>query len=115
MVKKILTVLFDHITAEGLDYEGLFKALEQISNIEKRATSRVVQSNVLKGLNLADIRRAGERLAFQDGCKRFFKDVLERKNCATDFHVLSYCWCSDLITSAFSSGMLEFVFSVDLW
>ncbi|KAL8490028.1 hypothetical protein ACS0TY_025793 [Phlomoides rotata] len=91
------------IQVEGLDYEGLCKALEQISDIEKRATSRVVHSNVLKGLNLADIRRAGERLAFQDGCKRFFKDVLERKNCATDFHVLSYCWCSDLITSAFSS------------
>ncbi|KAL1559630.1 bifunctional TH2 protein, mitochondrial-like isoform X1 [Salvia divinorum] len=88
----------------GLDYEGLCKALEQISEVEKRATSRVVHSNVLKGLNLADIKRAGEHLAFQDGCKRFFQDLVECKKRAMDVHVLSYCWCGDLIKSAFSSG-----------
>ncbi|KAL9142989.1 hypothetical protein ABFS82_14G207800 [Erythranthe guttata] len=89
---------------EGLNYDGLCKALEQISDIEKRATSRVVQSNVLKGLNVADIRRAGERLVLQDGCKRFFENVVECKDSAMEIHVLSYCWCSDLISSAFSSG-----------
>lgn len=94
------------ITGTRLDYEGLCKALEQISEVEKRATSRVIHSQVLKGLDLADIRRAGERLVFQDGCKRFFQDLAECKKGAADIHVLSYCWCSDLIQSAFSSGIL---------
>lgn len=93
-------------TGTGLDYEGLCKAMEQISEVEKRATSRVIHSNVLKGLNLAEIKRAGEHLAFQDGCKRFFQDLVECKKRASDIHVLSYCWCGDLIKSAFSSGML---------
>lgn len=93
------------ITGTRLDYEGLCKALEQISEVEKRATSRVIHSQVLKGLDLADIKRAGEHLAFQDGCKRFFQDLAESKNCAADTHVLSYCWCGDLIQSAFSSGI----------
>ncbi|KAH6771310.1 heme oxygenase-like [Perilla frutescens var. hirtella] len=88
----------------GLDYEGLCKALEQISEVEKRATSRVIHSNVLKGLNMADVKRAGEHLTFQDGCKRFFLDLVERKKSAADIHVLSFCWCGDLINSAFSSG-----------
>lgn len=95
----------------GLDYEGLCEALEQISEVEKRATSRVIHSNVLKGLNMADVKRAGERLTFQDGCKRFFQDLVERQKCAADIHVLSYCWCGDLINSAFSSGV-EIVLNV---
>ncbi|XP_073150200.1 bifunctional TH2 protein, mitochondrial-like isoform X2 [Henckelia pumila] len=95
------------LQAEGLDYEGLFKALKKISDFEKRANASLIHSNVLKGLNLSDIKRAGERLEFQDGCKKFFHNVVENKNCATKVHVLSYCWCSDLIRSAFSSGNLN--------
>lgn len=91
---------------EGLDHEGLCKAMEHISDIEKRAISRVVHSNVLKGLNLADIRRAGQQLTLQDGCKRFFQHVMESKDSVMDIHVLSYCWCGDLIRSAFSSGTI---------
>ncbi|KAK4441555.1 Bifunctional protein, mitochondrial [Sesamum alatum] len=96
---------------EGLDYEGLYKALEQISDVEKSATSRVVNSTVLKGLNLADIRRAGERLTFQDGCRRFLQDIMESKSSVKEVHVLSYCWSGDLIESAFQSGD-ENVFNV---
>lgn len=95
------------LQAEGLDYEGLFKALEKISDFEKMANARLIHSNALKGLKLSDIKRAGERLDFQDGCKKFFQNVVEHKNCATKVHVLSYCWCSDLIRSAFSSGSLN--------
>lgn len=89
---------------EGCDYDGLYKALEQISDIEKRATTRVVDSNLLKGLNQADIKRAGERLTFQDGSRKFFQDVAENETSAAEVHVLSYCWCGDLIGFAFSSG-----------
>ncbi|KVI04425.1 HAD-like domain-containing protein [Cynara cardunculus var. scolymus] len=84
--------------------KGLRKALEQLSDFEKRANMRVIESNVLKGLNLEDITRAGERLIFQDGCMDFFRCIMKDERLNVDVHVLSYCWCGDLIRSAFSSG-----------
>lgn len=93
--------------AEQFNYEGLRKALEQLSEFEKRANLRVIDSGVLKGLNVEDIKRAGERLLFQDGCTSFFQSVTRNEKLNTDIHVLSYCWCGDLIRSAFSSGGLD--------
>lgn len=84
--------------------EDLYKRLEQLSDFEKRANSRVIQSGVLKGMNVNDIKRAGERLNLQDGCSGFFQKIVglkERLN--ADIHILSYCWCADLIRSAFTS------------
>ncbi|KAG5224139.1 bifunctional TH2 protein [Salix suchowensis] len=89
------------------NYEALCKALEQLSDFEKRANSRVIDSEVLKGLNLEDVKRAGERLILQDGCTGFFKKIVKNENLNTNVHVLSYCWCGDLIRSAFSSGGLD--------
>ena len=86
-------------------YEDLRKALEQLSDFEKRANDRVIESGVLKGLNHEDIKRAGERLILQDGCTTFFQKVVKNVNLNANVHVLSYCWCGDLIRSAFSSGM----------
>ncbi|KAL0418607.1 UNVERIFIED_CONTAM: Bifunctional protein, mitochondrial [Sesamum radiatum] len=100
----IESIIPSEADVEGLDYEGLCKALEQISDIEKSATSRVVDSTVLKGLNLADIRKAGERLTFQEGCRRFLQDIMESKSSIKEVHVLSYCWSGDLIKSALQSG-----------
>ena len=91
---------------EKFDYEGLHKALEQVAEFEKRANRRVVESGVLKGLYLEDIKRAGQRLILQDGCTGFFQKILKIDTLDTDVHVLSYCWCGDLIRSAFSSGMI---------
>ncbi|KAL2488025.1 putative aminopyrimidine aminohydrolase [Forsythia ovata] len=105
--EQCIETIMPNEAVEGLDYEGLCKALEQISNFEKRANSRVIDSNLMRGLSLSDIKRAGEHLNFQDGCKQFFKDLMKSENCVTDFHVLSYCWCDDLIKSAFSSGDLS--------
>ncbi|KAG6703200.1 bifunctional TH2 protein, mitochondrial-like [Carya illinoinensis] len=84
-------------------YGHLHKALEQLSDFEKSANNSVVESGVLKGLNLEDIKRAGERLILQDGCTAFFQKIVKTAN----VHVLSYCWCGDLIRSAFSSGDLH--------
>ncbi|KAL3520600.1 hypothetical protein ACH5RR_018749 [Cinchona calisaya] len=92
--------------ADKFDYERLRKALEQLSDFEKRANLRVIESGVLKGLNLEDIRRAGERLILQDGCINFFKSITGNENLNVNVHVLSYCWCADLIRSAFSAGGL---------
>ncbi|KAK9293229.1 hypothetical protein L1049_021219 [Liquidambar formosana] len=92
---------------EEFDYKGLRKALEQLSDFEKRANSRVIESGVLKGLNVEDIKRAGERLILQEGCTSFFQNIVKNENLNADVHVLSYCWCGDLIRSAFSSGGLH--------
>lgn len=93
--------------AEAFDYEALAKALEQLSDFEKRANSRVIESGVLKGLNLEDIKKAGERMILQDGCTSFFKKLIKNEMVHVNVHVLSYCWCGDLIRSAFSSGDLQ--------
>ncbi|RAL43691.1 hypothetical protein DM860_014192 [Cuscuta australis] len=94
--------------AEKFNYEALRKALEKLSEFEKVENQRVIDSGVLKGLNLEDIKRAGERLMLQDGCINFFQTLLLRKkNLNADVHVLSYCWCGDLIRSTFSSGGLS--------
>lgn len=87
------------------DYEGLCKALEQLSDFERSANDMVVRSGVLRGLSQEDIKRAGERLIFQNGCKNIFQEILGTENLHADVHVLSYCWSGDLIRSAFSSGI----------
>ncbi|CAK9137718.1 unnamed protein product [Ilex paraguariensis] len=92
---------------EQFDYDGLRKTLEQLSDFERRTNSRVIESEVLKGLNLEDIKRAGERLILHDGCAGFFQSIIKNKNLNANVHVLSYCWCGDLIRSAFSSGDLK--------
>ncbi|XP_048225590.1 bifunctional TH2 protein, mitochondrial [Ricinus communis] len=89
------------------NYEALCKALEQLSDFERRANSRVIGSGVLKGLNLEDIKRAGERLILQEGCTSFFQKLVKNESLNANVHVLSYCWCADLIRSAFSSGGLD--------
>ncbi|KAK9919394.1 hypothetical protein M0R45_027988 [Rubus argutus] len=88
-------------------YNNLHKALGQLSEFEKNANNRVIESGVLKGLNIEDIKRAGERLILQDGCIDFFKKIVKSANLNANVHVLSYCWCGDLIRSAFSSGGLH--------
>lgn len=98
---------FWNLAAEKLNYEALHKALEQLSDFEKRANSRVIESGVLKGLNLEDIKRAGERLILQDGCTAFFQSIVKNENLNANVHVLSYCWCGDLIRASFSAGMLQ--------
>ncbi|KAG8087592.1 hypothetical protein GUJ93_ZPchr0010g9136 [Zizania palustris] len=99
-----LGVFFCLIPARSLDYDQLYKGLEVLSEFEKLANSRVVDSGVLRGMNLDDIRKAGELLILQDGCKSFFQKIDKtRDNLNLDVHILSYCWCADLIRSAFLS------------
>ncbi|OEL17208.1 putative aminopyrimidine aminohydrolase, mitochondrial [Dichanthelium oligosanthes] len=95
--------------SKSLDYDQLYKGLEMLAEFEKLANSRVVDSGVLRGMNLEDIRKAGERLILQDGCKNFFQRIGKtRESLNLDIHILSYCWCAELIRSAFSSvGCLD--------
>lgn len=91
--------------SNSLDYDKLYKGLEVLAEFEKLANSRVVDSGVLRGMNLEDIRKAGERLILQGGCKNFFQKIVKTKeNLNLDIHILSYCWCAELIRSAFSSA-----------
>lgn len=91
---------------QKFDYGSMRKALEQLADFEKKENEKVVQSGVLKGLNLEDIKLAGQRLILQDGCRKFFSKIVKNETLKTDIHVLSYCWCGDIIRSAFSSGIL---------
>ncbi|KAF8094701.1 hypothetical protein N665_0355s0014 [Sinapis alba] len=95
--------------ADKFDYEGLCEALEQLSEFEKKANDRVIESGVLKGLNLDDIKRAGERLILQDGCVNVFQKILKTQDLNAKLHVLSYCWCGDLIRTAFSARGVDAV------
>ncbi|KAG2314970.1 hypothetical protein Bca4012_065775 [Brassica carinata] len=95
--------------ADKFDYEGLCEALEQLSEFEKKANDRVIESGVLKGLNLDDIKRAGERLILQDGCINVFQKILKTQDLNAKLHVLSYCWCGDLIRAAFSARGVDSV------
>ncbi|KAE9619040.1 hypothetical protein Lal_00047210 [Lupinus albus] len=92
---------------DHFDYEKLSIALEKLSKFENTANNRVIESGVLKGINLEDIKRAGERLILQDGCTNFFQKIVKNENLNANVHVLSYCWCGDLIRSAFSSAELN--------
>ncbi|RYQ91051.1 hypothetical protein Ahy_B09g096916 isoform C [Arachis hypogaea] len=92
---------------DNFDYKELSTALEQLSKFENTANNRVIESGVLKGINLEDIKRAGERLILQDGCSNFFQRIVKNENLNAKVHVLSYCWCGDLIRSAFSSADLK--------
>lgn len=101
-----ITIVSFISAVDKFDYEGLQKALEQLADFEKKENARVVQSRVLKGLNIEDIKHAGQRLILHDGCRRFFQRIVKDEILKTDVHVLSYCWCGDFIRSAFSSGIL---------
>ncbi|KAI6698061.1 hypothetical protein NL676_018180 [Syzygium grande] len=92
------------IPAEKVEFDHslLVQALEQVADFEKRANSRVIESGVLKGLKLEDIVKAGESLILQDGCISFYQK-LTKINVDVNVHMLSYCWCGDLIRSSLSS------------
>ena len=92
----------------NFDYKELSMALEQLSKFENTANNRVIESGVLKGISLEDIKRAGERLILQEGCPNFFQSLVKNENLNSNVHVLSYCWCGDLIRSTFSSGTYSF-------
>lgn len=102
-VESILTVE----KAVKFDYEGLCKGLKLLSEFERKANDRVIESGVLKGVNIEDVKKAGERLILQDGCSGFLQQVLQNEELDVNLHVLSYCWCGDLIRSAFSLGGLH--------
>ncbi|KAL4574694.1 hypothetical protein LXL04_021530 [Taraxacum kok-saghyz] len=104
ILKMLVNVFFSKIIAWiSFNYEGLKVALEQLSDFEKRANMKVIESKILKGLNLEDIKNAGERLLLQDNCMDFFHHITNNENLNVNVHVLSFCWCDDLIKSAFKS------------
>jgi len=89
----------------SFDYEGLHQSLEHLSQFEMEANSKVVESGVLEGINIDDIKKAGERLAFQDGCANFFEQILTKMDSLNvDVHIISVCWSGDIIRAAFSSS-----------
>nr|CAD1830842.1 unnamed protein product [Ananas comosus var. bracteatus] len=102
--KQCMESILSSEEAKKFDYENLCRSLHLLSDFEKRANSRVIDSGMLEGANLDDVKRAGERLILQTGCASFFQRIVSvKEKFNVDLHVLSYCWCGDLIRSAFSS------------
>lgn len=109
MLSLHLQFLSLYSSAKKFDYENLCRSLHLLSDFEKRANSRVIDSGMLEGANLDDVKRAGERLILQTGCASFFQRIVSvKEKFNVDLHVLSYCWCGDLIRSAFSSGTYRY-------
>ncbi|EXB46024.1 hypothetical protein L484_015885 [Morus notabilis] len=86
------------------DYDGLRKKLEQVAEVEKNANARVEESGILNGLTLETIKLVGNHIVLHDGCRRFFQKIVKKGRSIIDVHVISHCWSSQLIRSAFSSG-----------
>ena len=74
---------------------------------EKSANAMIVESGLLRGISQESINHAGKSLVLQDGCRRFFQKIVKKKIANIDVHIISYCWCSDLIRAAFSSSKEE--------
>ena len=80
--------------------------LELVSEAEENASERMENSGLLQGLTLERVKFVGKQIVLQDGCRRFFRKVLKNESPNIDVHVISDCLCSELIRSAFSSGMI---------
>nr|GLL34747.1 probable aminopyrimidine aminohydrolase, mitochondrial isoform X2 [Ipomoea trifida] len=93
--------------AENFNYEGLQKAFEPLSDILKHLNSEVMKAGVLKGLKLEDIKQTGESWFYQNVCMDFFQALIKNESLNADVHVLSYCWCDELIRSTISAGIRE--------
>ncbi|MFS7962900.1 hypothetical protein Hanom_Chr08g00731921 [Helianthus anomalus] len=50
---------------------------------------KVIESNVLKGLNLEDDKRTGEHCILHDGCIDFLQSIITNQNLNVNFHVLT--------------------------
>ncbi|KAJ4836403.1 hypothetical protein Tsubulata_020969 [Turnera subulata] len=92
---------------DQFSYDKVETGLEPFSILEKRANSRVVQSKVLKGLDLEGIKQVGGRQIFLDGSPIFFKKISQNENLIADINILSYSWCDEFIKSSFASVELE--------
>ncbi|PKA58759.1 thiaminase (transcriptional activator TenA) [Apostasia shenzhenica] len=98
------TLLKGH-EAKAFDMDDLYKHFEHLSEFEKQANSRVFESGVLRDMNIDDIKESGEHLKLQEGCASFLqKIVMQKKKMNAELHILSYCWCADLIRSALSAA-----------
>lgn len=71
-----------------------------------RANERVAELRLLQGLSLDYIELAASIIILQKGCREFFQKIAKNKTPSIDIHVISYCWCGDLIRSVLSPGML---------
>ncbi|XP_019193162.1 PREDICTED: probable aminopyrimidine aminohydrolase, mitochondrial [Ipomoea nil] len=101
-IKKLLST---EKAVKKFNYEGLRKALEKVSDFEKKENLKVIESGLLKGLQLKHIKHAGEVVKLQDGCMNFFQTI-KKKN-AVDVYVLSYCWSGYFIRAVFTKGEVD--------
>lgn len=101
---------------EEFDYEKLVKALKVVSKYEEVANMHITESGLLTGMNIEDIKSAASKMAFKDGCTKFFKSILETLGIQrVGIHIVSCCWCADVLRTAFSKGVFSFSFSFHIF
>ncbi|GMN30423.1 hypothetical protein TIFTF001_041458 [Ficus carica] len=88
------------------DFDGLWRALKQVAECERRANARLVESRLLHNLGLDDINCAASIVILRKGCKEFFQKIVEDKSPNVNVHVVSYC-CSDLMRFVFPPVILR--------
>ena len=71
----------------------------------------VEKSGVLEGISLDHIKQVGQDIKLRKGCKEFVQKLMTTKEYPrlNNVQVISYCWCGDLIRSAFSPGIYIYI------
>lgn len=73
----------------------------------------IIDSGLLAGVNIEDIKRGASEMEFKDGCTKFFKSILETPDIqSVGIHIVSCCWCADVLRTAFSKGVFSFSFHI---
>ena len=91
------------------NYDGLSEFLKQVAEYEKGANAKVEKQGLLKDLLKEVIKKAGQSIKFHKGFREFFQKMVKNENPTFDVHVISYCWCGNLIRSAFSPGINMYI------
>lgn len=107
-VKKFLDYInfgAPQLPGKEYDHAGLHHALELVLEAEEKASETMENSGLLRGLTLERVKFVGKHIVLQDGCRSFFRKIMENKCPNMDVLVISDCLCSELIRSAFSSDL----------
>lgn len=80
------------------NYEHVVKAIRPLSDFDKEANQSLIDSGLLQGLKFKQIAGLGQTLLLNSGCELFFESLLNNKKMEADAHILSYCWCADVIS-----------------
>ncbi|MCL7021957.1 hypothetical protein MKW94_001341 [Papaver nudicaule] len=96
--------------AVDLDDTDLYRALDQLSEFEKIANSRIIESDILSGISFKEIIACRSSI-LQDDCAKFLHHsfvITVLRDLDASLYIIS-CWCGDVMRTAFlDKGILDF-------